>query len=177
MSKPVKEMMMSQIKQRLEGTRDFVVVDASKLDANTNNQLRIDLRKEGVQMLAVKNALAQRVLKAEEIEAPSEVFNGPCTIVWGASDIVSLAKLTTKKAKELEPLEIRGGAIDGAALDPAGVDTWSKAKGRDETIAEIVGALLGPGMTVCGALKGPAGVVAGCVKAQSDEESRQEVGG
>lgn len=174
MSKPVKEMMMSQIKQKLDGTRDFVVVDASRLDAVTNNQLRIDLRKEGVQMLAVKNALARRVLKAEQVDAPKEVFSGPCTIVWGAGDIVQLAKLTTKKAKELEPLQIRGGAIDGQALDAEGVTTWSKAKGRDEVIAEIVGALLGPGMTVCGAIKGPGGRLVGQVKAQSDEESRVE---
>ena len=169
MSKPVKEMMMSQIKQRLDGTRDFVVVDASKLDANTNNELRIELRKEGVQMMAVKNALARRVFKAEGIEAPKEVFSGPCSIVWGASDIVQLAKLATKKAKALEPLEIRGGAIDGQSLDPAGVDTWSKAKGRDEVIAELVGAIVGPGSRLGGALKGPAGVLAGQIKSKAEE--------
>lgn len=169
MSKPVKEMMMAQIKERLDGARDYVVVDASKLDANTNNQLRIDLRKEGVQMLAVKNALARNVFKTEGIEATDAVFSGPCAILWGGGDIVQLAKLTTKQAKTHEELQIRGGAIDGQELDPAGVETWSKAKGRDEVIAEVVGAIVGPGARLNGALKGPAGRLAGQIKTKSEE--------
>ena len=169
MSKPVKEMMMAQIKGRLDGARDFVVVDASKLDANTNNQLRIDLRKEGVQMMAVKNALARSVFKAEGIEATADVFSGPCAIIWGGGDIVQLAKLTTKKAKAHDEIEIRGGSIDGKELDAAGVETWSKAKGRDEVIADVVGAIVGPGSRLGGALKGPAGIVAGQIKSKAEE--------
>ena len=174
MSKPVKEMMMRQLRARLDGARDFVVVDASKMDANSNNELRIDFRKEGVQMMAVKNALARNVLKAENVEASKDVFNGPCAIVWGGGDIVSLAKLTTKRAKKDDTFVIRGGAIDGKELDASGVETWSKAKGRDEVIADVVGAIVGPGGRLCGGLKGPAGVLAGQIKSKSEEDGGGE---
>lgn len=170
MSKYVKGMMIDTIEARLNGAKDFVVVDASKLDGNENNDFRMKLRESGIEMLAVKNALARNALARNDVEAPKEVFNGPCSILWGSSDIVELSKSITKWAKQLEPLEIRGGAVDGQSIDANGVAEWSKAKGREETIAEIVGAIVGQGGLVAGALLGPGGVVAGQVKSKSEED-------
>ena len=170
MSKYVKGMMIEAIEQRLEEARDFIVVDMSKLDGNENNDFRMKLQDSGIQLLAVKNALARNALARKEIEAPKEVFNGPCTIAFGSSDIVELSKEITKWAKQLEALEIRGGAVDGQSIDADGVKEWSKAKGREETIAEIVGAIVGQGALVAGALLGPGGTVAGQIKTKSEEE-------
>lgn len=170
MSKFVKGMMIDTIEARLDGARDFVVIDASKVDAITNNEFRMELRKSGIQVLAVKNALARNALARRDVEAPKEVFAGPCSIVWGASDIVELSKEITKWAKKLDELEIRGGAVDGQSIDSAGVAGWSKAKGREETIAEIAGAIVGQGGLVAGALLGPGGVVAGQIKSKSEED-------
>lgn len=171
MSKYVKGLMIDAIESRLGDTRDFVVVDLSKLDGNENNSFRMTLRESGIELLAVKNALARNALARKEVEAPKEVFNGPCTIAFGSSDIVELSKEITKWAKKLEALEIRGGAVDGQSLTADGVKEWSKAKGRQETIAEIVGAIVGQGGLVAGALLGPGGTVAGQIKTKSEEEA------
>ena len=120
------------ISERLKGTRDYVVVDLSKLDGNENNDFRMKLQESGIQLMAVKNALARNALAKQDIEAPKEVFSGPCSIAFGSTDIVELSKEITKWAKQLEPLEIRGGAVDGQSIDAEGVKAWSKAKGREE---------------------------------------------
>lgn len=171
MSKFVKGMMIDAIEQRLDGAKDFVVVDLSKLDGNENNDFRMKLQDSGITLLAVKNALARNALARNDVEAPKEIFNGPCTIAFGSTDIVELSKEITKWTKQLEALEIRGGSVDGQSIDADGVKEWSKAKGRDETIAEIVGAIVGQGGLVAGALLGPGGVVAGQIKTKSEEEA------
>lgn len=171
MSKYVKGMMISAIESRLNGTRDYVVVDLSKLDGNANNAFRMNLRKSGIQLLAVKNALARNALAKSDVEAPKEVFNGPCSIAFGSTDIVELSKEITKWAKQIDAVQIRGGAVDGQSLTADGVKEWSKAKGRQETIAEIVGAIVSQGGLVAGALLGPGGIVAGQIKTKSEEEA------
>lgn len=168
MSKYVKGMMIDIIANRLEGTADYVVVDASKLDAITNNKFRMSLRQSGIQMMAVKNALAINALAKNGIEATKDVFNGPCSIVWGSGDIVELAKEISKWSKELEPLEIRGGAVDGQSIDADSVEQWSKAKGRLETIADIAGCLVGPGSELAGAMVGPSGELASQIEQVSE---------
>ena len=174
MSKYVKGLMIQSIEKRLDGARDFVVVDMSKLDGNENNDFRMKLRDSGIELLAVKNALARNMFARHDVEAPKEVFNGPCTIAFGSSDIVELSKEMAKWAKEIDALEIRGGAVDGQSLDADGVAEWSKAKGRQETIAEIVGAIVGQGSLVAGALVGPGGTVAGQIKSKSEDEGGED---
>ena len=45
MSKQIKQMQMEALKQAFQGVRDMVFLSASKVSAQTENQLRLDLRK------------------------------------------------------------------------------------------------------------------------------------
>ena len=170
MAKAVKAIMIEAIKHRLDGTGDFVVVDSSKMEALDNHAMRMKLRESGIQMMQVKNKLAQVALRDQGIDGLDEVLSGPSSILWGAGDIVELAKTVAELTKDDETIEIKGGAVDREPLDAAGVAEWSKAKGRLETIADIAGCLLSPGANIAGALLGPASTVAGQIKQYSEGE-------
>ena len=62
MSKQVKEMVMDELRGRLNGARDLLVVDVSRMDAFSTNKLRLTLRQKQISMLTVRNSLARRVL-------------------------------------------------------------------------------------------------------------------
>lgn len=170
MAKAVKKLMLDAIRSRLDGASDFVIVDSSKMDAGSNHSLRMQLRESGIQMMQVKNKLALVVLKEQGAEGLEDVLSGPSSILWGAGDIVELAKVVTKLTKGDEAVEIKGGAVDNQPLDTAGVESWSKAKGRMETIADIAGCLLAPGMNIAGGMVGPGRQLASQIKQISEKD-------
>ena len=170
MSKQLKHMIIDDIRQRLGDNRDVLVVNSSKLDAVTDNRFRVTLRSKGIHLLQVKNTLARRALADVGVTSMDEVLAGPSTLIWGGEDIVALSKEIAKWAKELDKLEIKGGAVEGQAVDAKGVVDLSKSPGRLELIGQIVGLALSPGASIAGALLGPGGTISGQVKTLADKE-------
>ncbi len=168
MSRVVKEMILKEIEDRLEGNRDLLILDSSRLDAVANNKFRLAMREKGIHLLVVKNSLALRILG--DCDQMRQIFSGPSTIAWGGDDVVALSKEITKQAKELDLLEIKGGAVEGQALDADGVEKLSKSPGRMELISMISGQILSPGAQLAGLMLGPASVLAGCVASIADKE-------
>ena len=173
MSKVVKKMMLDSLRGKMEGRRDFLVLDVSRMDAIANNELRLDLAQKGITLLGVKNRLLQVVLEEEKIKSLDGALKGPSTVVWGGEDIVGLSREMTAWAKKIEGLEIKGGAVDGQGVDPAGVKSISDGPSRLELISQIVGLALSPGANVAGALLGPGGVLSGQVKSLADKDSEE----
>lgn len=168
MSKQIKEMMMEEITAKLGDHRDLLVVDSSAMDAIENNKFRLELFKQGITLLAVKNTLARKALEGLGITGLDEILKGPSVLVWGGEDAVALSKEITKWAKELEPLNIKGGSVEGTPLDQDGVEKLSKSPGRAELIGRIATLILSPGAQLAGAMLGPGGTVSGQVKAKAE---------
>lgn len=171
MSKRVKEMLMAEIRDRIDGPRDLLVIDSSRLDAVATNQFRLALREKQISALTVRNTLARRALTEVGLQdALDPLLQGPSTLVWGGEDIVALSKEIAKWAKELEPLEIRGGVVEGSSLTASDVDALSKSPSREELIGQIVGLALSPGANLAGAILGPGGELAGQIETIADQD-------
>ncbi len=170
MSKEVKGMIIDAVQERLGDCRDVIVANVSKIDAIKTNKFRLALREKGITVLAVKNTLAKVILKKNGVQPLGDVLEGPSALVWGAEDIVALAKEMTKWAKQLPELELKGGAVDGQAINAEGVEKLSKSPSRLELIAKVLGQLLSPAANIAGALKSPGGILAGQLKAMAEKE-------
>jgi large subunit ribosomal protein L10 len=170
MSRQVKDLVISDIQNRIGSARDFVVVDCSKLDAITANKWRLGLRKDRIHALTVKNSVALNALSRKGITGLDRVLSGPSTLIWGADDVVGLSRAVARWAKEMPKLEIKGATVEGQALDASGVETLSKSAGRLETIGELAGLMLAPGRQLAGCLQGPGGQLAGAIKTIADKE-------
>ncbi|MEZ6061975.1 MAG: 50S ribosomal protein L10 [Planctomycetaceae bacterium] len=170
MSRRIKDMLISDIQSRLGDSRDFLVVDVSKLDAVSANKWRIALRQSRISALTVKNSIARNALQRLEITGLENVLNGPSTLLWGGEDVVALSKEISRWAKQLSGLEIKGGTVEGQGLDAAAVESLSKSPGRAELIAEIAGLMLAPGRQLAGAMQAPGGLLAGALKKISGDD-------
>ena len=62
MSKRMKEMIIDEVGARLNGVRDIVAVDSSKLSGVTANKLRLAMKKKKISALTVRNKLAKQAL-------------------------------------------------------------------------------------------------------------------
>lgn len=169
MSKQVKEMVMDELRRRLDGARDLLVVDVSRMDAFSTNKLRLSFRDKQINMLTVRNSLAKRVLD-EVGPALEPVLEGPSTLVWGGQDVVALSKEITRWADQIEHFNVKGGVVEGGRLDTEGVKRLSKSPSREELISQIAGAILGPGGQLAAALLGPGAMLASQIKSLSEEE-------
>ena len=174
MSKPVKEMIIREIRAELGDRKDLLVLDVSKMDAISQNQLREDLRKKGVTLFGVKNTLARLALKEAGIDSVDSILEGPTTLVWGGEDVVGLSREMTEWAKKIDKIAIKGGVVDGQGVDSQGVEEISKGPSRLELIGQLAGLILSPGAKLAGALLGPGGTIAGQLKAMSEEENTEE---
>lgn len=170
MSKVVKNLMISEIRQRIGEYREVVVLDASKVSAVAANKLRLALRKKNIRLLGVKNAVARKALSDIGLTGLGQVLTGPSTIAFGGEDIVALAREMAEAAQQIKELEIKGGAIGATALTPKNVEELSKSKGRAEVLSDLVAQILAPGANLAAALLGPGGRVAGAIKAMGDKD-------
>jgi large subunit ribosomal protein L10 len=100
-------------------------------------------------------------------------------VLWGCEDFVSLVKSITKLADSgaFPKLEIKGGVMDGEAMNAEQVKKVAKWPSRREQISMLVGQILSPGSTLAGQLVGPARTIAGQVKKMiEDREEGQPEG-
>ena len=176
MSKRIKELLVTDLQQRIGDTSEMLVVDSSRLDAISDNRFRLGLREKDIRILTVKNSMALRALHSAEVTALDPVLEGPSSLVFGGEDIVSLSKEVAGWARELGDglLEIKGGMLEGITLSASDVDELSKSPSREELIGQIAGLLLSPGATIAGSLLGPGGLVAGSIEAIADGEAEEE---
>lgn len=170
MSKKMKEMLTADLRERIGEHRDILVVDYSKLDGVTANNLRIKLHKQKITMLGVKNSLARRALGELGLNALETYLAGPSTLVFGGPDIVALSKEIAKWAKDIEALQIKGGVVEGNAIGPEGVQALSKSPSREELLGQVVALCLAPGAQLAAALLGAGGTVCGQVKSIAEKE-------
>lgn len=172
MSKPVKEMITGDLKNRWDGVSDALLVDVALLEANDTVELRKQLREKSIQLLVVKNSLARRATEGTALGPAFEGASGTTAVVWGAEDIVSLAKEVTKLAEsdDFEAFTTKGGVMDGAKLSPEEVKQVSKWPSRTEQLSMLMGQILSPAATLSGQLLAGGANLASQIKQVSEKE-------
>jgi large subunit ribosomal protein L10 len=170
MSKFIKNHIIAELESELEGRSELLVVDMSKMSGTAANELRVQLSQKDIHLLTVKNSLVRRACERLGIQGLDASLCGSSTLIWGGEDIVALSREITKWAKDAKELEIKGGTVEGQALDSAGVDRLSKSPGRPELLSRIAGLILSPGGNIAGALLGPGGLVSGAIKSKAEGE-------
>jgi len=172
MSKYVKDLITDYLRDRFDGVSDALLVNLTGLDANRTTALRAELRSSDVEMLVVKNSLARRATEDSALASGLKEVDGPTAVVWGAEDIVSLAKIITRLAEDPQyaPFAATGGVMDGTKLSPEEVKAVSKWPSREEQLSILCGQILSVGSTLAGQIAGPGGTLVGQVKQKSEGE-------
>lgn len=172
MSKYVKNLIADDLRKRLTGVEDALLVNVVGLDANANNRLRSELRQKSICLLAVKNSLARRATEGTPLAPLFEELAGASAVCWGAGDIVSLTKEVTRLAKDdsLAPFEARGGVMDGEKLSAEQVQEVSKWPSRQDLLGIVAGQLTGVASQVASQLVGPATEIASQIEKLIDQK-------
>ncbi len=171
MSKYVKGLVVEDLKRRLSGVDDAVLVNVIGMEANDTVSLRKQFRDKGIGLMVVKNSLAKRATEGTPLNAAFEGMEGSLAVVWGGEDFVSLVKEVTDVDKNggFEKFEPRGGVMDGEHLVPEKVKEISKWPNRTEQLSLLMGQVLAPGANLLSQLNAPGGALASQIKQKSEE--------
>lgn len=145
-------------------TESIVVTQNLGLTAAQTTELRVRMRKEGVNYKVSKNRLALRALKGTRFEGIGHMLKGPIGLAT-TKDPVAAAKIAVTFAKDNDKLLIIGGALGEKILDKAGVEALSKLPSLDELRGKLVGLLQAPAQRIATIAQAPASQVARVIKA------------
>src|SRR3954451_13009264 len=106
MSKVIKQLQMDALKSTFQDVRDMVLLNVVGLDAISENQMRLGLRKKGIRLHMVKNSLARRVFTDLGLQVNTG-WGGATTVAWGGNSIANLSQeletLIKKHSKFMKP--------------------------------------------------------------------------
>jgi large subunit ribosomal protein L10 len=172
MSKTLKRLISEDIKQRLAGVSDAVLVNVIGLDSANTYNLRRELKKKGLSLLVVKSSLARRATEGTSLAPAFEGGDGSVAVVYGGEDFISLAKemVALHKKPEYEKCVSRGGVMDGEKLSPEKLKEVAKWPNRQGQISLLLGQILSPGANLLSQIKSPGGKLLSQVKKNSEKE-------
>ena len=175
MSKPVKDLIMRDYRDKLGDIEDVTVISLRGVDANRNNAIRVGMESKDIHFTMIRNNLFLRAFEGTSLETLEPVLTGSNVVAYGGESVVEVAREIVRLAKEHEEIQLKGAILDGMLFEgDAGVRKLSEYPTKDEAIAQDVTLILGPGRKLVGAVKGPGGRLAGILKAIEDKLEKGE---
>ena len=174
MSKTIKSLIERELGSTFKNVESVAVISPQGLDGKKNNQLRKALHGKGIKMTVVKNSLARRAASTTKLKGFEAILNGPSAVLYGEKvEAAAIARLLVDEKKTNDKLELRGVFFDGEAyVGEAGVKQVSTFPTRQEAIADILGAIMGPARSLAASLN-QAGNVASLIQAVIDKKEKE----
>lgn len=167
MDRAQKEVLVADIRGRLESAAVVVVARQSGLTVEEVTQLRRDMRAANAEFKVLKNTLAQIAVKGTKLEGLTEMLSGPTALAY-SSDPVAAAKTLVGFANKNDKVQVVGGTLDGKVLKAADVKALATLPSLDELRSKIIAVISAPATKLAVLLKEPASRVARAVSAKGN---------
>lgn len=133
-------------------------------------ELRNDIRPHGATLRIVKNTLARIAAERAGVDGLEAFLTGPTALALCGEDPVPVAKALSDYARTSRGvLEIRGGLLDGAPLDAAGVEALAKLPSREVIFASLLGTIQAPAGQLVRLINEPGSRLARLVRAREEQ--------
>jgi len=179
MARADKQAAVAEIADSFSDAAGAVLTEYRGLTVKQLQDLRRSLG-ENANYAVVKNTLAKIAAKEAGIESFDELLTGPTAIAFIKGDVVEAAKGLRDFAKANPALIIKGGVLDGKALDPAEIAKLADLESREVLLGKLAGAMLASLSQAVYLLNAPlaqAARLAGALQAKAAEDPSILAGG
>ena len=135
-----KKAVVEEIKNKLDNSKTFLLVDYRGLSVSEITDLRRSLREMGSDIKVYKNTLMNLALKDKNIKL-DDFMEGPNAYLF-SSDIIEPIKVVSKFAKEHPALEIRAGYIDSEVVDVNTIKKYADIPSMEGLLTMFAGGLI-----------------------------------
>ena len=173
MNKEEKNIIIDELASNLLEYQYVYVTDSSKLTANSNNDLRKLLHKNGVKMQVIKNKFVHQALSRTDIEwgELKDTLVGTTALLFASNPKAPAIAIKEFRKKSDRPL-LKGAYIaSGIFLGDDQLGTLVDLKTKEELVGEIIGLLRSPAINVISGLKSAGTTIAGLVKTLAEREN------
>jgi large subunit ribosomal protein L10 len=170
-----KERVVAELTERLRTSSTLMVADYRGLTMPQIDALRAKLLEHGARFAVVKNTLTRRAAEAAGSDAVLALLEGPTAIAFVESegDPVAVAKALADAARETRILTIRGGILEGRAIESADVEELAKLPPVDVLRGQVLGAVTAPLTTIVGLFTAPLQDLYGLIDARIEQLEAQ----
>jgi large subunit ribosomal protein L10 len=168
-----KEGLVTELREKLGRATSVFVADYRGLSVSDVNELRGKVRGEA-EYRVVKNTLLRRAVAESDVASLAEHFRGPTAVAISYGDPVGLAKVLVDYAKQHEVFELRGGWLEGKALDGGEIATLATLPSLQELRATLAGLVQAPATKLVRLMSEPGGQLARLMEARRGALSESE---
>ena len=139
MARADKQAAVAEIADEFSASSGVVLTEYRGLTVGELKTLRRSLG-ESANYAVVKNTLAKIAASQSGIDGFDDLLTGPTAIAFIKGDVVEAAKGLRDFAKANPNLVIKGGYLDGKAIDAAEVGKLADLESREVLLAKLAGA-------------------------------------
>ncbi len=143
-AKQAKQVIIDEIKEKLEGAQSAVVIDYMGTTVTEADALRKSLREADVDYTVYKNTLIKRAIEGTEFAPLADVLSGPSAIAISKTDATAPARVLKKNIDAIKKMEFKAGIVEGEFYDKDGIEQIANIPGREELIAKFLGSIQNP---------------------------------
>ena len=136
-----KQVVIDEIKQRVEAAKTIVLFDYRGITDSEAKELRCKLRESNSDYKVYKNTLMARAFNDLGIDL-NEGLTGPSAFAYGEDQIAPI-KTLSDFAKEHPALVLKVGIVDGEKADQAKLAEYATLPSRDGLLTMLAGGMIG----------------------------------
>lgn len=149
--RPEKQAMYKEVQENISGALYMLLADYKGMSMPETDEFKKLLRGANARVKVVKNSMFGRI-SSEMGCAGFENLSGPTAMIFGAGDVVEVAKILKKFSAEKDRPAVKGGVLEGAVLSAKDVIALAGLPGKKELQAKLVGTLAAPMTQVVGVM-------------------------
>lgn len=118
--------------------------DYRGLTVSEMSDLRERIKGLNAHMKVIKNRLAIKYFEKKKMDYGRDIFNGPMAVAYATENFVEVAKTLVAFQKENNKVKIKAGFIEKTFADEDKVKYVAKLPGKEQLLAQLVGAISMP---------------------------------
>lgn len=145
MVRPEKVRAVEELREKFARSRTVVVLGFQGIPGEEMTTLRRLVKTRGVELRVVKNTLARRAAQEAGLPGLGEFLRGPNLVIIGRDDPTVPFKVAAEVVQKYPNyFQVRGGVFAGERVPAAEVQWYATLPSREELLARLCGAMLGP---------------------------------
>ena len=170
---------VSALADKLERSTIAVTADYTGISVNEMNELRRQMRANGVEFTIIKNTLMDLAADVANRPKIKDIVQGPTAIAFGYEDPSNVAKAISDFVRSTRSvLAVRGAVMgDGPVMSAQEVGRLASLPPKPQLIANLLGQLQAPIQRLLGVLNGPLQSFDGLLQARIRQLESAESGG
>jgi len=139
-----KAAVVAEVRDKLAASNSVIVSEYRGLTVGALAKLRRTLRPLGAEYKVYKNSLVKIAARDGAMALVEGMVGGPVAITFITGEVSAVAKAMREFAKQNEALKLKGGVVDGKAVDVKDLRALADLPSRDVMLAKFAGLLKAP---------------------------------